>query len=177
MKKSEPTIGMIFLILKIYFYNAILRVLLGKEKATARIIYETIWTWFLILTDEDEEKVGVMEAIQKDPGYCRKLMNGKSRKDISYQDALALNQSLICQDGLEEVMEYCELNDEAKKSMIEDFEKIGIKIRPAFIAHDITAAIKNHIEYVIARKKRPLSLLKRMIETFLVTRAMPAYGK
>lgn len=27
------------------------------------------------------------------------------------------------------------------------------------------------------KEKRPLSLLKRMIETFLVTRAMMAYGK
>lgn len=118
-----------------------------------------------------------MEAIQKNLGYCRKLMNERSGKDISYQDALSLNRSLICQDGFEEVMKYCELDDEAKKSMIEDFEKIGIKIRPAFIAHDITAAIKNHIEYVIASEKRPLSLLRRMIETFLVTRAMTAYGK
>lgn len=124
-----------------------------------------------------EEKAGVMEAIQKNLGYCRKLMNERSGKDISYQDALSLNRSLICQDGFEEVMKYCELDDEVKKSMIEDFEKIGIKIRPAFIAHDITAAIKNHIEYVIASEKRPLSLLRRMIETFLVTRAMTAYGK
>lgn len=177
MEKSEPTIGMIFWILKIYFYNAVLRDVSGKEKATAKIIYETIWTWFLILTDEDEEKAGVMEAIQKDPGYCRKLMNERSGKDISYQDALALNRSLICQDGLEEAMEYCELDDEAKKSLIEDFRKIGIKIRSAFIVHDITVAIKNHINYVLARKKRPLFLLRRMIETFLVTRAMPAYGK
>lgn len=175
MEVKEMTIAMIFLILKIYFYNAILRDVSGKEKITAKIIYETIWTWFLIYTDE--EKAGVMAAIQKDPGYCRKLMNERSGKDISYQDALALNRSLICQDGFEEVMEYCELDGEAKKSMIEDFRKIGIRIRPAFIAHDITVAIKNHLEYVLARKKRPLSLLRRMIETFLVTRAMPAYGK
>lgn len=175
MEEKEMTIAMIFLILKIYFYNAVLRDVSGNEKITAKIIYETIWTWFVIYTDE--EKAGVMDAIQKDPGYCRKLMNEKSGKDISYQDALVLNQSLICQDGFEEVMEYCELDNETKKSLIEDFKKIGIKIRPAFIAHDITAAIKNHIEYVIARKKRPLSLLKRMIETFLVTRAMPVYGK
>ena len=175
MEKREPTIGMIFSILKIYFYNAILRAILGKENATAKIIYETFWTWFVIY--KDEEKAGVMEAIQKDPGYCRKLMNERSGKDISYQDALALNRSLICQDGFEEVMKYCELDDEAKKSLIEDFKIIGIKIRPDFIAADITAAIKNHIEYVIARKKRPLSLLRRMIETFLVTRAMTAYGK
>ena len=175
MKKSEPTIGMIFSILKIYFYNAILRAILGIEKATAKIIYETIWTWFLVYTDE--ERAGIMEAIQKDPGYCRKLMNERSGKDISYQDALALNRSLICQDGLEEAIEYCKLDNEMKKSLIKDFKKIGIEIRPAFIAHDITAAIKNHIEYVIARKKRPLPLLRRMKETFLVTRAMTAYGK
>lgn len=175
MKKSEPTIGMIFHILKIHVFNAVLRDLEGKEKATAKIIYETIWTWFLIYTDE--EKAGVMAAIQKEPGYCRKLMNERSGKDISYRDALSLNRSLICQDGLEEAMEYCELNDEAKKSLIEDFRMIGIEIRPAFIAADITDAIKDHIEYVIARKKRPLSLLRRMIETFLVTQAMMVYGK
>lgn len=175
MEVKEMTIAMIFLILKIYFYNAILRVVPENEKITAKIIYETIWTWFVIYTDE--EKAGVMAAIQKDPGYCRKLMNERSGKDISYQDALALNRSLICQDGLEEAMEYCELDNEAKKSMIEDFKTIGIEIRPAFIAHDITAAIKNHIKYVLARKKRPLSLLRRIIETFLVTQVMMAYGK
>ena len=74
-------------------------------------------------------------------------------------------------------MKYCELDDEEKKSLIEDFKNIGIEIRPAFIVHDITTAIKNHLEYVLARGKRPLSLLRRMIETFLVTRAMPGYGK
>ena len=94
-----------------------------------------------------------MEAIQKDPGYCRKLMIERSGKDISYQDALALNRSLICQDGLEKAMEYCKLDNEMKKFLIEDFKKIGIEIRPDFIAADITAAIKGHIEYVIARKK------------------------
>lgn len=51
-------------------------------------------------------------------------------------------------------MEYCELDDEAKKSLIEDFKKIGIEIRPAFIAHDITTAFKNHLEYVLARGKK-----------------------
>lgn len=50
-------------------------------------------------------------------------------------------------------MEYCKLDDETKKSLIEDFKKIGIEIRPVFIAHDITTAIKNHLEYVIVRKK------------------------
>ena len=175
MNKSEPTIGMIFTILKINLFNAVLRNLSEKEKATAKIIYETIWTWFLILTDE--EKAGVMAAIQKTPEYCRKLMNERSGKDISYRDALALNRSLICQDGLEEAMEYCELDEEAKKSLIEDFRKIGIRIRPAFIAADITTAIKDHIKYVLARKKRPLLLLRRMIETFVVTRTMMVYGK
>lgn len=104
-------------------------------------------------------------------------MNEKSGEDIPRQDALALNRSLICQNGLEEAMEYCQLDDEAKKSMIEDFRKIGIRVKPAFIARDITATIKDHIKYVLARKKRPLSLLRRMIETFLVTQAMMAYGK
>ena len=52
-------------------------------------------------------------------------------------------------------MEYCELDDEAKKFLIEDFKNIGIRIRPAFIAHDVTEAIKDHIKYVLARKKGP----------------------
>ena len=46
-------------------FNAIRRVLQGKEKATASIVYETIWSWFLKYFDED--KAGVMEAIHK-PG-------------------------------------------------------------------------------------------------------------
>lgn len=172
--KRSTTIGAIFEILEKNLYSAILRIASPGERINAGMVYETIWTWFI--KDFENEKTGITEAIQKGE-YARKLMNPKSDKDISYHDALTLSSSLICQEGLEEAIEYCELDDEAKKSLIEDFKKIGIENRPAFIAHDITTAFKNHLEYVVARGKKPLSLLRRMIETFLVKRDMLAYGK
>lgn len=90
-------------------FNAIRRVLQGKEKATASIVYETIWSWLLKYFDED--KAGVMEAIHKGE-YARKLMNPNGKKDISCRDALTLNPSLLCQDGFEEALSYCELDND-----------------------------------------------------------------
>lgn len=55
-----------------------------------------------------------MEAIRKGE-YARKLMNPNGKEDISYHDALTLSSSLVCQEGLEEAIEYCELDSEAKK--------------------------------------------------------------
>lgn len=154
-------------------FNAIRRVFQVKEKATASIVYETIWSWFLRYFDED--KAGVMEAIHKG-GYARKLMNPNGKKDISYSDALILNPSLLCQDGFEEALSYCELDNDSMKSMIADFKGLGIRVRPSFTAKDILLAIKDHLKCVVAREKRPLRLLKEVIETFIATHAMTAYG-
>lgn len=154
-------------------FNAIRRVLQVKEKAMASIVYETIWSWFLRYFDED--KAGVMEAIHKGE-YARKLMNPNGKKDISYSDALILNPSLLCQDGIEEALSYCELNEHTMRAMIADFKGLGIRVRPSFAAKDILHAIKDHLECVVAKKKRPLRLLKEMIETFMATHAMMAYG-
>lgn len=117
-----------------------------------------------------------MEAIHKGE-YARKLMNPNGKKDISYRDALTLNPSLLCQDGFEEALSYCELDNDSMKSMIADFKGLGIRVRPSFAAKDILLAIKDHLECVVARKKRPLRLLKEVIETFIATHAMTAYGK
>lgn len=154
-------------------FNAIRRVLQVKEKATTSIVYETIWSWFLKYFDED--KAGVMEAIHKGE-YARKLMNPNGKKDISYRDALTLNPSLLCQDGFEEALSYCELDNDSMKSMIADFKGLGIRVRPSFAAKDILLAIKDHLKCVFAREKRPLRLLKEVIETFIATHAMTVYG-
>lgn len=173
MDESDLTIGKIFLVLKKYLFSAIRRVLQGKEKATASIVYETIWSWFLKYFDED--KAGVMEAIHKGE-YARKLMNPNGRKDISYSDALTLNPSLLCQDGIEEALSYCEIDNDTMKSMIVDFKGLGIRVRSSFAAKDILLAIKDHFKFVVTRKKRSLRLLGEMIETFMATHAMTAYG-
>ena len=144
------TIGKIFLVLERYLFSAIRRVLQGKEKATASIVYETIWSWFLRYFDED--KAGVMEAIRKGE-YARKLMNPNGKKDISYVDALALNPSLLCQDGFEEALGYCELDKTTMRAMITDFNGLVIRVKPFFAAKDIMCAIKYHLECVVARKK------------------------
>lgn len=138
-----------------------------------KIVYETIWSWFLRYFDED--KAGVMEAIRKEE-YARKLMNPNDKKDISYRDTLTLNPSLLCQDGFEEALSYCELDNDSMKSMIADFKGLGIRVRPSFAAKDILLAIKDHLECVVAREKRSLRLLKEVIETFIATHAMTAYG-
>ena len=138
-------------------FNAIRRVLQGKEKATASIVYETIWSWFLKYFDEN--KAGVMEAIHKGE-YARKLMNPNGKKDISYRDALTLNPSLLCQGGFEEALSYCELDNETMKSMIADFKRLGIRVRPSFAVKDILLVIKDHLECVVAREKGLYHLLQ-----------------
>lgn len=80
-------------------------------------------------------------------------MNPKSGKDISYRDALALSPSLICQEELEEAIEYCELDSEAKKRIAEDFKAIGLIVRKGYIAKDVTTLLIDHIQDIIRRKK------------------------
>ena len=145
----------------------------GQRKSHGFHRLRNIWSWFLKYFDED--KAGVMETIHKG-GYARKLMNPNGKKDISYRDALILNPSLLCQDGFEEALSYCELDNDSMKSMIADFKGLGIRVRPSFAAKDILLAIKDHLECVVAREKRPLRLLKEVIETFIATHAMTAYG-
>lgn len=87
-------------------------------------------------------------------------------KNIFYSDALTLNPSLLCQDGFEEALSYCELDKYIMRAMITDFNGLVIRVKPSFVAKDIMCAIKDHLERIAARKKRPLSLLRRMIETF-----------
>lgn len=97
-------------------------------------------------------KQGLRKQIQKGE-YGRKLMNPKSGKDISYHDALTLSPSLICQEWLEEAIEYCELDSEAKKRIAEDFKAIGLSVRKGYIAKDVTALLIDHIQDIIRRKK------------------------
>lgn len=80
-------------------------------------------------------------------------MNPKSDKDISYHDALTLSPSLICQEGLEEAIEYCELDGKAKMRMVEDFRAIGLTIRKGYIAKDVAALLIDQIQDIIRRKK------------------------
>ena len=140
--KISITIGSIFEILERNLYNAILRIALPGERINAAIVYETIWTWFI--RDFEKEKAGIADAIQK--GECtRKLMNPKSGKDIFYHDALTLGPSLICQEGLEEAIEYCELDGNAKPRIVDDFKAIGAIIRKGYISKDVTALLNEYI--------------------------------
>ena len=93
----------------------------------------------------------------------------KSGKDISYHDALTLSPSLVCQEGLEEAIEYCELDGKAKMRMVEDFKAIGLIVRKGYIAKDVTVLLIDHIQEIIRRKKRPLARI-------MATRPMTAYG-
>ena len=137
------------------------------------MVYETIWTWFI--KDFENEKVGITKAIQKGE-YARKLMNPKSGKDISYHDALTLSPSLVCQEGLEEAIEYCELDGKAKMRMVEDFKAIGLTVRKGYIAKDVTALLIDHIQDIIRRRKRLFVRIRRKIAMLLATRPMTAYG-
>lgn len=93
-----------------------------------------------------------MEAIRKGE-YARKLMNPNGKKDISYHDALTLSSSLVCQEGLEEAIEYCELDSEAKKRIAEDFKAIGLTMGKGYIAKDVIALLIDHIQDIIRRGK------------------------
>lgn len=171
--KTSTTVGAIFEILEKNLYNAILRIASPGERINAGMVYETIWTWFI--KDFENEKAGITEAIQKGE-YARKLMNPKSGKDISYHDALTLSPSLICQEGLEEAIEYCELDDKAKMQMLEDFKVIGLTVRKGYIAKDVTALLNEHIQSTIRRKKRPVSMILSKIKAILAIRPTMAYG-
>lgn len=86
-------------------------------------------------------------------GICQKANEPKSGKDISYHDALTLSPSLICQKGLEEAIEYCELDSEAKKRIAEDFKAVGLIVKKGCITKDVTALLTDHIQDIIRRKK------------------------
>lgn len=103
-------------------------------------------------------------------------MNPKSGKDISYHDALTLSPSLVCQEGLEEAIEYCELDGKAKIRMVEDFRAIGLTIRKGYIAKDVTALLNDHIQGIIRRKKRHVAMILSKIKLILAIRPTMAYG-
>lgn len=105
-----------------------------------------------------------------------RIKNPKSGKDISYHDALTLSPSLVCQEGLEEAIEYCELNSKAKMRMVEDFKAIGLTVRKGYIAKDVTALLIDHIQDIIRRKKRPFARILSKIAMIMATRPMTAYG-
>ncbi len=171
--KASITVGSIFEILEKNLYNAIHRVASPGERVNAAMVYETIWTWFI--KDFETEKAGIVEAIQKGE-YARKLMNPKSGKDISYRDALSLSPSLICQEGLEDAIEYCELDGNAKARIVDDFKAIGAIIRKGYITKDVTALLNEHIQTIIRRKKRPFAKILSKIATILDIHPMMAYG-
>ena len=171
--KTSTTIGAIFEILEKNLYNAILRIASPGERINAGMVYETIWTWFIKYFEN--EKAGVMEAIQKGE-YARKLMNPKSGKDISYHDALTISPSLVCQEGLEEAIEYCELDGKAKMRMVEDFKAVGLTVRKGYIAKDVTTLLIDHIQDIIRRKKRPFARILSEIKMIMATRPTMAYG-
>lgn len=171
--KTSTTIGAIFEILEKNLYSAILRIASPGERVNAGMVYETIWTWFI--KDFETEKTGITEAIQKGE-YARKLMNPKSGKDISYHDALTLGPSLLCQEGLEEAIEYCELDGNAKTRIVDDFKAIGVVIRKGYIAKDVTALLNEHIQSIIRRKKRPFARILSKIAMIMAARPTMAYG-
>lgn len=171
--KASITVGSIFEILEKNLYNAVLRVVSPGERINAAMVHETIWTWFI--KDFENEKAGITDAIQKGE-YARKLMNPKSGKDISYHDALALSPSLVCQDGLEEAIEYCELDGKAKMRIVEDFRAIGLSVRKGCIAKDVTALLNDHIQCIIRRKKRPFARILSKIARILDIHPMMACG-
>lgn len=103
-------------------------------------------------------------------------MNPNGKKDISYHDALTLSSSLVCQEGLEEAIEYCELDSEAKKRIAEDFKAIGLTVRKGYIAKDVIALLIGHIQDIIRRKKRPFAMTLSKIAMIMATRSMTAYG-
>lgn len=67
---------------------------------------------------------------------------------------MTLSPSLICQEGLEEAIEYCELDSEVKKRIAEDFKTVGLTMRKGYIAKDVTALLIDHIQDIIRRKKK-----------------------
>lgn len=103
-------------------------------------------------------------------------MNQKSGKDISYHDALTLSPSLVCQEELEEAIEYCELDSEAKKRIAEDFKAVGLTVRKVYIAKDVIALLIDHIQDIIRRKKRLFAMILSKIAMIMAARPMTAYG-
>lgn len=89
---------------------------------------------------------------------------------------MTLSPSLVCQEGLEEAIEYCELNSKAKMRMVEDFKAIVLTVRKGYIAKDVTALLIDHIQDIIRRKKRPFARILSKIAMIMATRPMTAYG-
>lgn len=92
---------------------------------------------------------------------------------FSTHDALTFSPSLICQEGLEEAIEYCELDSEAKKRIAEDFKTVGLTVRKGY--KDVTVLLIDHIQDIIRRKKRPFVMILSKIAMIMATRPMTAY--
>lgn len=95
---------------------------------------------------------------------------------FSTHDALTFSPSLICQEGLEEAIEYCELDSEAKKRIAEDFKTVGLTVRKGYIAKDVTALLIDHIQDIIRREKRPFAMILSKIAMIMATRPITTYG-
>ena len=92
---------------------------------------------------------------------------------FSTHDALTFSPSLICQEGLEEAIDYCELDSEAKKRIAEDFKTVGLTVRKGY--KDVTVLLIDHIQDIIRRKKRPFVMILSKIAMIMATRPMTAY--
>lgn len=132
-----------------------------------------IWTWFI--KDFENEKAGITEAIQKGE-YVRKLMNPKSDKDISYHDALTLSPSLICQEGLEEAIEYCEFDSVAKKANRRRFQSHWIDRGKRLHRQRRHSSFNRPHSRHNQKEKRPFARILSKIAMIMATCPMTAYG-
>lgn len=76
---------------------------------------------------------------------------------------------------LEEAIEYCELDSEAKKRIAEDFKTVGLTVRKGYIAKDVTVLLIDHIQDISIRK-RPFVMFLSKIAMIMATRPKTAYG-
>ena len=89
---------------------------------------------------------------------------------------MALSPSLVCQEGLEKAIEYCELDGKAKMRMVEDFKAVGLTVRKGYIAKDVTVLLNDYIQDIIKREKRLFARIISKIAMIMATRPMTAYG-
>lgn len=119
------------------FSTALLRDLEEGEKKTItdQLRYSTVLTWFTDTSAEDFNEVN--KVIMKSTNFCNKLLNGNTDKDMPIKDAGYL-KSKISSEGIRDVYDYVGLTEEAEENLINEFDKLGVKLPGDDIPQELT---------------------------------------
>lgn len=106
-----------------------------KIRITSSLKYSTVLTWF---TDTEADEINaVNKVMMKSNNFCNKLLNGSIDKDMPICDAIFL-KSRVTAENFRDIFDYVGLSNEAKKALINEFDKLGVKIKGKDLPKELT---------------------------------------